>query len=321
MGPTMAFSVAPPKIASNRMEPIRQEVFSRVDWRCMFLAGVATMATTDALANCGSIPFVAEATVYRPTQRAVTAFDGREQILLLSTDLRADRPTKVLEFLPFPSKPKVAVVEDDLFQKARQLIEDKLPGQQPAGVKAAVRSGPGGHDAEFYERIDVQNTVVVRLTDGRSFVAWVTERLQEAGVDDPSVSARVKSLARDYVRDGFTWFAFNVIELGPEMVARRSVRYQFATPRFYYPLRIMGTDSGATVIRLVLVSPRLVQMPDHRSGRAVLLHQPIPIGAGDLKYLGGGLAEFLGNRPQQLRLWEIRGSLGAMRRDVWAGWF
>ncbi len=290
-------------------------------WLTMFLAGVAAMAATDALANCGSIPFVAEARVYRPTQRAVTAFDGREQILLLSTDLRADRPTKVLEVLPFPSEPKVAVVEDDLFQKARQIIEDKLTGQQPASVKAAVRGGPGGHDAEFHERTDVRNTVVVRLTDSRSFVTWVTNHLREAGVDDPSVSTRVKFLARDYARDGFTWFAFNVIELGPEMVARQSVRYRFATPRFYYPLRIMGTDSGSTTIRLVLISPRLVQMPDIRPGRAVLLHQPIPIGAGDLKYLGGGLAEFLGNGPQQLRLWEMKGSLGAMRRDVWADWF
>ncbi|MDZ7620246.1 MAG: DUF2330 domain-containing protein [Patescibacteria group bacterium] len=289
-------------------------------WRSLFLAGVAAMVPTVALANCGSIPFVAEATVYRPTQRAVTAFDGREQILLLSTDLRADRPTNVLEVLPFPSEPKVEVADDELFQRARQLIEDRLT-EQPASVMAAVRGGPGGHDAEFHERIDVGNSVVVRLTDSRSFVAWVTDHLRAAGVDDPSVSTRVKFLARDYARDGFTWFVFNVIELGPEMVARQSVRYRFATPRFYYPLRIMGTDSGATTIRLVLVSPRLVQMPDLRPGRAVLLHQPLPVGASDLKYLDAGLAAFLEDEPQQLRLWEIKGALGTMRRDVWADWF
>ncbi len=292
------------------------------------IAAVAFTATaTAAMANCGSIPFVAEARVYRSYQRAVTAFDGREQILLLSSDLRADRPTKVLEVLPFPSRPEVTRGNEELFQKAVQQIEGRLARQPAVQAVTEARRGdgrsslPGAPDAVFHERIEVSDTTVVRIVDPRQFIAWATEYLRASGVDDPAIPVRLNFLVRDYLRDGFTWFVFNVIELGPETVARPSVQYRFATPRLYYPLRILGAESGDTTIHLVLVSPRLVRMPDLRPVRAVLLHQPVGIDRDDLGYLDSGIAEFLGWQRQQLRLWEIKGALGTMRRDVLTEWF
>ncbi len=276
---------------------------------------VLTATPPAATANCGSIPFVAGAQVFRPTQRAVTAFDGREQILVLSTDLRADRPTKVLEVLPFPSRPEVTRGDEELFSKALQHIEDRL------GPRRGRHGLPTARDAVHHERTAVHGTTVVRFTDPKQFIAWATDYLRETGVDDPAIPVRVSSLVRDYVRDGFQWFVFNVIELGPDTVARQAMQYRFATPRLYYPLRILGAESGNTTIHLVLVSPRLVRMPDLRPVRAVLLHPPVGIDRDELGYLDRELPEFLGPHPQQLRLWEIKGSLGTMRRDVLTEWF
>ncbi len=101
-------------------------------WLSLFPAAALVVVANAAMANCGSIPFVPGAEVYRPYQRAVTAFDGREQILQLSSDLRADRPTKVLEVLPFPSRPEVTPGDDELFQKATQHIEDGLAWRRRA---------------------------------------------------------------------------------------------------------------------------------------------------------------------------------------------
>lgn len=287
-------------------------------------AGALAAMATVAFANCGSIPFVAGAQVYRPYQRAVAAFDGREQVLLLSTDLRADRHTKVLEVLTFPSKPIVSQGDEELFQKAAQLIDDRLAERQ-AGRRAPGRIGTGGRipngSAAFHERIQVQGTSVVQIPDSQSFIAWVHDYLRKAGVDEPEIPLRLRSLVRDCVRDGFTWFVFNVIEVGPETAARPTLQYRFATHKLYYPLRIMGTESGNTTIRLVLVSPRLVIMPDIRPRRAVLLHHPITVSRDDLSYLGGGLTDFFDRSPQQLRLWEIKGLLNSLRRDVLTDWF
>ncbi len=270
---------------------------------------------------------MAGAQVFRPSQRAVTAFDGREQILVLSTDLRSDRPTKVLEVLPFPSRPEVTRGDEELFPKTLQHIEDRLGTPRGGRSTAATRRGKGRHslptarDAEHHERIEVRGTTVVRVVDPKQFIAWATEYLREAGVDDPAIPVRLSFIVRDYVRDGFTWFVFNVIELGPDTVARQAMQYRFATPRLYYPLRILGAESGNTTIHLVLISPRLVRMPDLRPVRAVLLHTPIGITRDQLHYLDRGLPEFLGPHQQQLRLWEVEGSLGAMKRDVVTEWF
>ena len=50
---------------------------------------VAWGAVRTAVADCGSIPFKPSIRIFEPTQRALIAFNGREQILILSTDLRA----------------------------------------------------------------------------------------------------------------------------------------------------------------------------------------------------------------------------------------
>ncbi|MHB0960090.1 MAG: hypothetical protein ACYC0X_19855 [Pirellulaceae bacterium] len=47
-----------------------------------------------ARAVCGGIPFDPKVIVFEPNQRALIAFNGQEEILLLSADLRVSEPTK-----------------------------------------------------------------------------------------------------------------------------------------------------------------------------------------------------------------------------------
>ncbi len=61
----------------------------------MLLLGAAGPAQADR----GAIPFQPEVTIFEPTQRALIAWNGEEEILILSTDLRASRATKVLEVI------------------------------------------------------------------------------------------------------------------------------------------------------------------------------------------------------------------------------
>ncbi len=48
---------------------------------------------------------------------------------------------------------------------------------------------------------------------------------------------------------------------------------------------------------------------------------PLKLRLGKLSYLGGGLTDFFDRSPQQLRLWEIKGLLNSLRRDVLTDWF
>jgi hypothetical protein len=60
-----------------------------------------------AQADRRAIPFRPGVTIFEPTQRALMAWNGEEEILVLSTDLRASSATKVLEVMPFPTEPRV----------------------------------------------------------------------------------------------------------------------------------------------------------------------------------------------------------------------
>ena len=98
-----------------------------------------------ARADCGSIPFKPWVDVFEPNQRAVIAFNGAMEILLLSTDLRASEPTKVLEVVPFPSEPKVSKGNVDAFAKATEIINRKLyPLDNMAGGMKGFGGGMGG---------------------------------------------------------------------------------------------------------------------------------------------------------------------------------
>ena len=63
------------------------------------LALLSLLFVSVARADRGSIPFKPHVQIFEPTQRAMIAWDGREEILVLSTDLRASEPTKVLEVI------------------------------------------------------------------------------------------------------------------------------------------------------------------------------------------------------------------------------
>ena len=85
-----------------------------------------------AQADRGAIPFRPEVTIFEPTQRALIAWNGEEEILILSTDLRASRATKVLEVMPFPAEPQVTKGDVGVFRRAVRLINSKIYQPQPA---------------------------------------------------------------------------------------------------------------------------------------------------------------------------------------------
>ena len=70
------------------------------------LSLVAVSWAPMVLADRGMVP-ITDVTVYGPGQKAIIAWDGKEEILILSTDVRASSDSQVLELLPLPSKPQI----------------------------------------------------------------------------------------------------------------------------------------------------------------------------------------------------------------------
>lgn len=299
---------------------MRQTVF--------LLASCAVLSVRIAWADCGSIPFKPWVSVFEPNQRAVIGFNGKEEILLLSTDLRASEPTKVLEVIPFPAKPEVKQGNVTVFYQLTEYINSVLfprkgggfggggGGMGAGGAVDAVPLPPAGKVA-FHEKIGAQDITVTEVLDSKRFVAWVEDYLKKAGVDRPSIPGPLKRVVDEYLRDGFKWFAFNVVDLGEETVTKEAVQYRFATRFLYYPLRITRTEKGNTSIRLLIVSPDLVRMPDLGSSSARLEHRPVELKRNLLRSYDADLHDLLKyHRKTIVRTWEIKGPLSGFKRDV-----
>ena len=54
-------------------------------------------------ADRGAIVTLSGVNIEEPAQRAIIVFDGSQEMIILQTDVRAERELKVVEFMPLPS--------------------------------------------------------------------------------------------------------------------------------------------------------------------------------------------------------------------------
>ena len=196
--------------------------------------------------------------IFEPAQNAIIAWNGKEQILLLSTDLKASKPTKVLEVLPFPSEPVVTRGDAATFSKINALINEELRRNWFSGKGPGDARTSTGQAAEvtFHEKIGAHDIRVVHVLESSDFEQWIRDFFKKEGAGPQQTSPVLLATIEQYLLDGYHWFVFDVVELGLQLKSNDAIQYRFASERFYYPLRISATDSGETDIRLVALSER-----------------------------------------------------------------
>jgi len=285
-----------------------------------FLA-VMLVVCSAAHADRGSIPFNPGVSIFEPKQRAMIAWDGREEILLLSTDLRASEATEVLEVIPLPSEPEVKKGDVEVFRRATMLINKKL--RQPPATRAyavgakGTRARPAG-EVTFHEKIGAHDISVTHVLDSGGFVEWVEEYLRSMGASNPTIPEPLKQVVDEYLEERFSWFVFDVVSLDEEPKTNEAIQYRFATDSLYYPLKITRTESGETSIELlVLTTSLLSRFSGIPTERVRLLHDPVTISSRELRLLSEEMADLFPDwDAMKLRIWRITGALSSFESDL-----
>jgi len=277
------------------------------------------------LADRGSIPFIPDVKIFEPNQRAMIAWNGTEEILLLSTDLHASKPTQVLEVIPLPAKPTVKKGDAEVFVKATRLINSKLAREALAQSKGGTRSTPRPDSASrpagevvLHEKIGAHDISVAHVLDAKGFIGWVEEYLKKRGVKNPTIPASLKQSVTDYLKEKYTWFVFDVVSLDEKPKTNDAIQYRFETKSLFYPLKISRTDAGNTTIDLLILTPQLL---NHFTGipiaKVKLMHKPFGITSAEMKSLNADMDALLGHREDmQLRIWQLTGSLASFDKDL-----
>lgn len=266
------------------------------------------------------IPVDPNIQIFEPNQRAMIAWNGVEEILLLSTDLSASDSTMVIEVLPLPSEPEVKKGDLETFRKAVNLINRKMAAAKKNGGRLSTEAIPPPGEVTFHEKIGAHDISVVHLLDINGFVDWVRDYLKSIAIEKDVISDEMKILLEDYIDDDFNWFVFDVVTLKKEPVTNEPIQYRFKTKSLFYPLKITRTVKGNTSIELLILTPKLLRkFPGLSIKNIQLEHQPITITNDELRALNEDMYKLLGQELEmKLRIWKIEAEAKFFNKDLFA---
>ena len=220
-------------------------------------------------ADRGMIPIEPEVSVYEPGQKAIVAWNGQEEILILSTDVKANGGTWVLEMMPLPSNP--TVIEKAGFESfitIQNLIWAHAPevlGRYWGGVNETE-----GVEVVFHEKIGAHDIMVVNSSNAPNFVQWIEGFLEANEISRVISLQNFESVIEDYMARGFRFFVLDLIDLSSEQRSIEPILYRFETHFLYYPLKISSPISGDTKITLFVLTKS-----DIGSGFFFILYYPL----------------------------------------------
>jgi len=193
------------------------------------------------------------AKVSEDSQKAIIFHNLDEEVLILGTDLKAEKKTGILRFIPFPSEPAVRLAPEGSFAAAADLIKKH-------GLKFIWQSKGGPPSAQpvelrFNQKLGAHDIAVIKVNDASGFRSWANDFFKKKGLPQKKEYPEVESIVDDYVRRAISWFVFDFVEVTEETRFIEPVEYRFKTKKLYYPLKTSNTFGGVGVIELILVLP------------------------------------------------------------------
>jgi len=201
------------------------------------------------------IPLNLEVSVYEPGQKAIIAWDGREEILILSTDVVSSMETLVVEMLPLPSNPKrVELASFKSFEEIHKMILEMYRSYKSFSAPMGE-----GVDIVFHEKIGSHNITIVKADDSLGLVGWMRNFLRNINITQEVSLQSLEPIVEDYMARGFRYYVLDLITVSPDQKSVEPILYWFNTSYLYYPLAITSPVGGDTKITLFLLTEDVIQ--------------------------------------------------------------
>jgi len=197
------------------------------------------------------IPVTPDVSVYESGQKAIVAWNGQEEILILSTDVSASADTYVLEILPLPSMPVVEAASFQTFQTIEDMIW--MEGVNLEAFSTYFDARSNSVEVLFHELIGAHNITVVEANSASALVDWANNFLSATGVNQEITLQNFESVVEDYMGRGFRHYVLDLISFSSQERSIDPILYRFDSDTLYYPLLItspVGGDGEITLFTL-----------------------------------------------------------------------
>ena len=198
------------------------------------------------------IPVDPDVSVYEPGQKAILAWNGHEEIMILSTDVASSEETLVVEILPLPSKPAVEAASFLSFEEIQRLVWNEGLNMFWYGTEGQARSG--SVEVVFHEEIGAHNITVVTASITSELGSWIEDFLEDSGVEYEVSLGSFESVIEGYMDRGFRYYVLDLITVSSEEKSVDPILYKFNSDFLYYPLVITSPVGGDTEITLFVLT-------------------------------------------------------------------
>lgn len=285
-------------------------------------------------ADRGGIP-IHNAALSEPGQKALITFNGREELLVLGTNIQADREVAVVELAPFPSPPVVELTPVDIFTRLKGILEQHGVGYHrlmeflPEQTAVKTLSSKEAVELISYQHLGVHDITVVKINDTAGFAAWLETYLKRQGFPARLLTPAEEAVIADYCARGFKYFVCDLVHLEKEVRSVLPLAYRFRTARLYYPLKITNLYGGQGDVELICCTstdtlerlwhhlPPTVEAPASGTTLPVIWQCSDKVKVDTAELVGvypkvGGLL----NSGTHLQAFRYRGKM-LFKRDIW----
>lgn len=255
-------------------------------------------------ADRGIVYYDPKIKLYESDQNAIVAWNGKEEILLLSTNLRASEDNiTVLELIPLPDNPlKIEEGDYKSFEKLVEFINQKLPTAQALGRGEKATKNVPSIVLVFHEKIGAHDISVIKINDLQGFKNW--EYLKELGIDSSKIDESFLNTLNNYMLRGLNYFAFDKVEIGKEEKTINPVLYHFKSNYLYYPIKLTAfsptakNQNTSDNINLFIITKNQINDPFNifsERYRNWSRHQNINLSLNELKNVSEKIASLFSN--------------------------
>ncbi|MCD6409889.1 MAG: DUF2330 domain-containing protein [Candidatus Verstraetearchaeota archaeon] len=239
--------------------------------------------------------------IYEPSQKAIIAWNGETEVLILSVDLRAGKTYHVeeswgngeeeaaevvaVEVLPLPSVPEVEQVSTKAFTVIQQYVNERLREKRLAvpfyeGLAAGAKgAGSLGLEVVFTEIIGPHNVTVLKAENASALLEWLQQVAVQHGYEliEAPIIDDAEQLLQGYIERGYSYFAVDVVTVEDSIRSVKPLAYTFKSEKLYFPLKISTLQVGWTTVTLFTITTGRVNLEDLRiAGFEVKMEDHIP---------------------------------------------
>lgn len=209
------------------------EDFKRISFSTIIF--ILYIAGPPLLSGSGVMTSDPDLIISQPLQRILIAFNGEEEVLVLSNVLVGNKSERVLRFIPLPAKPQVRIYDEDIFAHTANLLKSYHHQFNYCYRDDHKPNKVSGIQALQYPQTTPEEISVLEVNDINHFTGLLDEYIVTGNLSLNS------SVVEDYISRGFRFFVFDTAVVHQEGQLIQPVVYRFQTNSLFYPLGTLNS--------------------------------------------------------------------------------